>query len=146
MSVPPRQLYSASEIGKMNLPGLPKSKGRVIDRAKAEGWQFEERKDVGGVRRMYEIPEKYLAGTSYSEPVVLQAVTQVAGTVAGGSNRVDTGKLELAITALAGWEQKRNIQITPERRSAVIALLYEYLETHSEEGPEAMERVLRALG
>jgi hypothetical protein len=56
-----KKLYSASEIAAMHLPDLPATKARVIDRATGEGWPYEEKKGLGGTRRMYEIPTRYLA-------------------------------------------------------------------------------------
>lgn len=142
--MPQRQLFSALEIGQMGLPGLPKTKARVIDRARIEGWSYEEVKDIGGTKRLYEIPEKYLSGTS-RQPAIATSVPALAGTIVRGQ-KVDTERLELAITALSNWEAKRNIQIDAGRRSAIIALLYDYLMTHEEDGDEAMDLVLRAIG
>ncbi|MGO4380341.1 DNA-binding protein [Pseudoduganella sp. RAF53_2] len=140
------RLYSASEIAALALPGLPKSKPGVIARASAEGWKFETQKGIGGTKRLYEVPAKYFAGTVHARFEAARETAHVAGTVAGGTNKVDTEKLELAIRALTEWEKERNIQVSADRRPALIALLYEYLQNHLEEGPDAMQRVLRALG
>lgn len=140
-------LYSAAEIGAMGLLGLPRTKTAIIARAKAEGWPFEERKDLGGTKRMYKVPAKYVKskreGSRSTTPPQSQAV---AGTIVRGSSKVDLDKLELAMTALSNWEKKRAVEIDTERRSAVLALLYDYLVLHANEGEEAMDRVLRALG
>lgn len=132
----------------MGLVGLPRTKSAVIARAKAEGWRYEEKKDIGGTKRMYELPAKYLQSQAPapSPAPVLSTPAPVVGTVVSGTNKVDTEKLELAIRALTEWEQERNVQVSPERRPAVIALLYEYLEAHLDEGADAMQRVLRAIG
>lgn len=97
---------------------------------------------------MYELPEKYLKAISTNPPAPLQAGAQVVGTVAGGTNRVDTVKLELAIRALTEWEAERSIKVPDDRRPAVIAILYDYLQNAPElnEGEKAMAVVLRALG
>ena len=128
----------------MHLPGLPTTKARVIARAASEGWPFEEQKGIGGTRRMYELPAKYwpTQGTSVAAPMV----AKVIGTIAAGSAKVDTVKLELAIRALSEWESERGVHVSDERRPAVIAVLYEYLQNHEEDGEQAMSVVLRALG
>lgn len=135
--------YSAAEIAAMKLPGLPATKARVIQRATAEGWPYEEMKGVGGTRRMYSVPEKYLAGTSLAAPIA----AKVIGAIAAGSSKVDPVKLETAIRALNEWEIERNVKVNSDRRPAVIAILYDYLQNAEEEGgEEAMAVVLRALG
>lgn len=53
--------YTAAEIANMRLPGLPTTKANVLARANSEGWTYEEQKGVGGTRRLYEIPLRYLA-------------------------------------------------------------------------------------
>lgn len=55
-----KKLYSATEIAKMRLPGFPISRDNVRARAEREGWYCEERKGLGGGRRVYEIPAHYL--------------------------------------------------------------------------------------
>lgn len=138
--------YSAAEIAQMSLPGLPTTKSNVIVRAKNEAWAFVEEKGVGGTRRMYELPARYLAklpGTSYATP----EISKVVGHVAAGRSKVDTAKLELAMRALFEWERERDIKVADDRRPAVIALLYEHLEgIEAEEAQEAMAMVLRAVG
>lgn len=98
---------------------------------------------------MYEMPERYLtAVTSSSEggSPTSPALARVVGAVAGGTSKVDTKKLELAIRALDEWEQERNSRVSAERRPAVIALLYDHLQRAEEDGEDALELVLRALG
>jgi hypothetical protein len=138
-----KKLHSASEIALMKLPGLPHTKSSLITRAKREGWHYEEATGVGGTKRLYEIPQRYLANTSYAEPMV----AKVAGIIAAGSSKVDPALLEIAMRALTEWEAERHIQVDPERRPAVIAILYDYLQdAEAGAGAEAMAVVLRALG
>jgi hypothetical protein len=92
---------------------------------------------------MYSVPEKYLAGTSLAAPIA----AKVIGAIAAGSSKVDPVKLETAIRALNEWEIERNVKVNSDRRPAVIAILYDYLQNAEEEGgEEAMAVVLRALG
>ena len=138
-----RRMMSASEIAALKAPGLPISKVGVRALAEREGWPWEDKKGVGGTRRMYAIPEKYLAETSHAAP----QISKVVGHVAAGRSKVDTAKLELAMRALSEWEKERNIKVADDRRPAVIALLYEHLEgIEAEEAQEAMALVLRAVG
>jgi hypothetical protein len=134
-----RKLLSASEIASLKLPGLPTSKVAIISKAQREGWYFEEATGIGGTRRVYELPAKYVAGTSL-EP---SHAAQVAGTIAAGSSKVDQNKLALAIRALDEWERERGVKVSEERRPAVISVLYGYLERGE---AEELEVVLKALG
>lgn len=70
----------------------------------------------------------------------------VVGTIAAGTGEVDVRKLELAIQALDVWEETRNLKVASERRPAVIAVLYQFLVKSDQQGPEAVDVVLRALG
>ena len=55
-----KNLYSATEIAKMRLPGFPISRDNVRARAEREGWYCEYRTGLGGKWRVYEIPAHYL--------------------------------------------------------------------------------------
>lgn len=148
------KLLSASEIAKLKIPGVPTTRVAVNVMAKREGWEFETATGIGGTRRMYRLPARYaryLAPDAKIEPDaselrIEELPSNVIGTVAGGSKRVDVAKLELAIKALAEWETTRNLSIAAERRPAVIAILYDYLVKSEEEGGDGMEVVFRALG
>jgi hypothetical protein len=136
---------TAAEIAALKLDGLPTSKVGVRALADREGWPYEEVKGVGGTRRMYSVPEKYLAveGTSLAAPIA----AKVIGAIAAGSSKVDPVKLELAIRALSEWEVERQVKVAEDRRPAVIAILYDYLQNADVDGgEEAMAVVLRALG
>lgn len=58
------ELLSAQEIAEKRLPGVPTTKAAVHAMAKREAWYFEERTGVGGTRRVYQIPARYLPAKS----------------------------------------------------------------------------------
>lgn len=68
---------------------------------------------------------------------------KVAGSIAAGSRDVDWEKMDLAMRALDEWEQERGIKVAPERRSAVISVLYDYLVRGE---MKELGRVFKALG
>lgn len=72
-------------------------------------------------------------------------VSNVVGTVAGGSALVDARKLQLVIKAVTEWEDENNLDIDPERRSAVIAFLYDYMQKSGDDGEQALNEALRAI-
>lgn len=53
-------LFTAAEIARMRLPGLPTTKSSILSRAAKEGWRYEEQYGIGGIRKVFEIPEHYL--------------------------------------------------------------------------------------
>ena len=55
-----KKMYSASEIMGLDLPNMPATKAAIIKRAEKEGWAFAEETGLGGIRRLYEIPARYL--------------------------------------------------------------------------------------
>ena len=55
-----KKMYSAVEIAEMQIPNLPKTATNIRQRADREGWSFAEETGLGGVRRLYEIPPRYL--------------------------------------------------------------------------------------
>lgn len=144
-----KNLLSASEIAALKLPGLPATKVAITAVAMREGWYYEERKGLGGTRRVFDVPERYLQdsqgateGTSLATP----HVAEVAAAYIVGGARVEPAKLELVMRALQEWEQERSVKIAEERRPAVIALLYDYVQNAEGDAKDAMAVVFRALG
>ena len=58
------KMLSASEIRKLGLLGVPKTKPGIAAMAKREGWRSETRTGLGGTRVVYEVPARYFAGNS----------------------------------------------------------------------------------
>lgn len=56
-----KKLLSANEIAALQLPNMPTTKVGIRAVAERENWYFEEKKGLGGTRRLYEIPTRYLA-------------------------------------------------------------------------------------
>ena len=125
MSVPKKNSYSAAEIAAMHLPGLPTTKARIIERAASEGWKFEETTGRGGMRRQYEVPQKYLMPDG--DRMGQGASSGVVGTIAGG-HKADPHQLSLAVRALEEFLETEKLTIDPDRKGALIALLYDYLQ------------------
>ncbi|MCW3479703.1 hypothetical protein OL229_09030 [Neisseriaceae bacterium JH1-16] len=145
--MPEKNLYSANEIAGMKLSGLPSSKGKIIERAASEGWYFEERKGIGGTRRVYEIPARYLP-TEQSQEESAQArpaeqIGKVAGTIVAGSAQIDLEMLQLVEATLEEWLQSRGLRLKPDRRGAIVAVLYDYLAKGASQ--EDMVRMLKAM-
>lgn len=82
--------------------------------------------------------------TASSDPAA-GARQSVAGTIVAGSGRVDIALLEAAMEALAKFEAKRGVTIEAERRSAVIALLYDILAQEEDGSESRLETMFRAI-
>ncbi|HTD05885.1 hypothetical protein [Undibacterium sp.] len=70
----------------------------------------------------------------------------MAGTIAAGSAQVNPKLLALVVRAVDEWEQGRGEKISSERRSAVIAFLYDYTQKSSDKPEEALAFALQAMG
>ncbi len=70
----------------------------------------------------------------------------VSAAVVAGSSKIDPELLEIAAGAVRKWEETRRIKIAENRRSAVIAVLYNNLIEAETEGGDAMSTALESLG
>lgn len=138
-----KKLLSASEIAALKLPGLPGTKVGVRNLADREGWRYEERKGVGGTRRVYEVPARYVGQDTARTSLESPRIGKVVGAIAAGTAKVDTKKLTLAIRALDEWEKERGVKVSEDRRPAVISVLYGFLERGDD---EELAVLLKALG
>lgn len=120
----------------MRLPGLPTSRDNIRARAEREDWYSEETTGQGGVRRVYEIPARYLSEgaseTAQSAPGSHQSTEQgqlgsVVGTITPGGAGVDLETLQMVDAILEETLQKRGLRLKPERRAAVLAFLYDFI-------------------
>jgi hypothetical protein len=132
-----KKLYSAAEVAAMRLPGLPTSKAAVIARAKAEGWAYEEQTGVGGKRRAYELPAKYLSKEQ-------NHAATVVGTIAAGSAQIDPERMRVVVQALEDWCKARRADLPADRKAALISVLYDYVTKGA--GVDEVTRLLQAMG
>lgn len=70
--------YSAAELAGMSLPGLPRSKGKMLAKAEREAWKFVESTGKGGVRRHYLPPNEVIAAINERAAKQLVAVAPVS--------------------------------------------------------------------
>lgn len=123
------KMFSAREIGKMNLPGMPKSKPGIMAKARRECWPSETRTGFGGTSEVYKIPAYYLDGTEAKEagqPINRQETAKpaVARAVAGGQ-QANLALLQQVDTILEEVLQEKEVKLLPQRRGTVLAFLYD---------------------
>lgn len=142
-----KKRYSASEIAKMGLAGLPTSKQAVIARAASEQWPFEEQKGLGGTRRAYEIPARYLQGTGQEAPEAdpyekldeLKQIQQYAG-------MNDADLLEAIIEGVERWGKDMGEALTPARKATLISLFYRYFREEGAVDQNKLVDMLKKVG
>lgn len=144
------QLYSAAEIIEMNLPNLPTTKKGILNRADKEGWNFETRIGLGGVRKMFEIPAAYLPGyqplppeSPSKAPAAAIAERIASKAMDGEGDKIDPERLAYAISFLEEYLAERNIQIAPDRKSKVVISLYNLMKTN--ENAEDIRNLLKLV-
>lgn len=81
-------MYSAAEIADMGLPFLPKTKAAIIKKAEKEGWEVAEKIGLGGIRKMYVIPKRYINDDSDENGLSFQTITQAALSAHKASNQM----------------------------------------------------------
>ncbi|MFZ6675415.1 DNA-binding protein [Undibacterium sp. Xuan67W] len=144
-SIEKQKSFSASEIAAMNLPGLPKTIANIHARAKSEVWHYETKVGLGGVRKMYEIPAYYLPGYKLPEqaPKISDADRITAKATETFGSKIDPVRLSQAIRFLDAFLLEQNKQLSPERKSEVIIVLYNYLK--SNDSKEEVEQLLKLV-
>lgn len=145
-SIDPQKLYSASEIVGLALPGLPTTIANIHARAKKEDWYYETKIGLGGVRKLYRIPEFYLPGYvppgANNKPFrVLQeeaieehaeSTAKAAAAVMGA--QVDPERLALAIQYVDSYLLDHDVTLSPTRRSEIIVIVYNFLKGNTGQG------------
>lgn len=147
-----KRLFSASELAKMGLPGLPTSKGAIIARAESEGWRFEEQKGLGGTRRAYEVPARYF-GQPEDQGAAPGARSAVLNDVAGQKIRryltkndmTDSEIVESITLGVENWIKNNNLPENPEKKAALVALLFSYFRAEGGVTKEKLEEMLRKV-
>lgn len=126
----------------MRLPGLPTTKSNVISRAEKEGWRYEEQKGIGGTRRAYELPARYLSKDGSERHPEADDANKIVGTIVAGSAKVDTELLQLVVRTLKEWTRQRHIELPADKEAALIAVLYDYVSKGATE--EELANLLKA--
>ncbi len=126
-----KPFYSAAEIAKMRLPGLPTNRDNVRLTAERECWPFVEKSGRGGTRREYSPPEHVVA-------LIHRAVTQSMMENIGGevavqpatqfrqANLIETDAQRLRADARQGiltWLERIMAQCHVSREAAMTTLL-----------------------
>ena len=126
-------LFTAAEIARMRLPGLPTTKSSILSRAAKEGWRYEEQYGIGGIRKVFEIPEHYLvlahgetAGNAAYQNAEHYRVKRT-GAENDISGSVNTAKLTAAAQVVEKWDSEEKIGMSPDKKSAIIAIFYKIL-------------------
>lgn len=143
-----KKMYAASEIAKLKLPELPTTIPSIHARAQKEGWHYETKIGLGGMRKMYEIPERYFAtsdaASSQPAPIAPQERrAPVAGAILNGAI-VNSRQLASAMRALDEYLKENGLVIDePEVKAEIVAILYKYLQKDA--SGEDLQELLRVV-
>ena len=125
-------LFTAAEIARMRLPGLPTTKSSILSRVAREGWRYEEQYGIGGIRRVFEIPDRYLVAAHGS------VVGRMAGQETGrylirhdeaerDAAALDAGMLAEAAQVLEKWDLDERVGLPADEKGRLIAMCYKML-------------------
>ncbi|VWC57516.1 hypothetical protein BLA9940_02607 [Burkholderia aenigmatica] len=145
-----KRLYAASELAKMGLPGLPGSKAAIMAKADREGWRYEERSGRGGMHRAYEVPARYwVESGGIDQEVEAPRLNEVAGQKAKrylAQNRMtDSEIVEQIALGVENWIKNNGLTDSPERKAALVALLFSYFREEGGVTTEKLEEMLKKV-
>ena len=123
-SVLSKKLYSAAEIAKMAIPGLPATRANIGLKAEREGWYSEERIGIGGARKVYEVPPRYLERLALQEgePADQRGEPIKQPDIAAGG-AVDPALFKVAVR-LTEKMYARNPNYDPAMKAEIALLIY----------------------
>jgi len=122
----------------MHLDGLPATRENVQRRADREGWLFEERSGQGGRHKVYEIPERYLAGQE-APPKVPKSNNVVHLDLVREQRMLEIGR------AVDQWLMTSKLVMDLDKKYLLIQLLYRYFEREKELDKEKLADFIRKL-
>lgn len=142
-----KKLYTAAEIAQMRLSGLPTTKSSILARASKEGWYYEEQYGIGGVRKVFEIPDRYLLSDRRIKPGVMSARQDLEKYLIGDAEvqdersvNLDESKLAMAARIVEEWIEAEKLILTHKRKGRLIALLYKIVSRNAD--PEDLLKLL----
>ncbi|MCL1886975.1 MAG: hypothetical protein FWG01_03440 [Betaproteobacteria bacterium] len=134
-----KKLYTAAEIAQRRLSGLPTTKSSILARAAKEGWPYEEQYGIGGVRKVFEVPDRYLLSDKRIKQGVLSARQDLEKYLIGDAPiqneqtvNLDESKLALAARILEEWLEAEKLILSHEKKGRLIAILYKILARHAD--------------
>lgn len=126
-----KKLYTAAEIAKKRLSGLPTTKSSILARAAKEGWPYEEQYGIGGIRRVFDVPDRYLLSDNRIRQGVISArqdleryLVDHAASLNESSASVDESKLATAARIMEEWLESEKLVLSHEKKGSLIATLY----------------------
>jgi hypothetical protein len=143
-------LYSAAEIAAMRLPGLPTTKARVIERAASEGWYWEERTGLGGTRKVYDVPDRYVdtkkgnTAATRTDELLGQASTYIKEQREAG-NLDDAELIREVVLGVERWLERNKLHPDAEKKAALISLLFKYFKEDKGIDDAKLDKLLRAV-
>ncbi|WP_375591751.1 DNA-binding protein [Chitiniphilus eburneus] len=124
-----KTLFSAAEIARMKLPGLPGSRENVQRRAERENWYSEERTGRGGVHKVYEVPQRYRQQSgeeNATEGMRPQESKRILAGAIGPDGPLDAELMRAALN-VADWVYEQNPgRYRLDMKGDLVLILYRY--------------------
>ncbi|MDL2283845.1 hypothetical protein LJC19_01690 [Oxalobacter sp. OttesenSCG-928-P03] len=143
-----KKLYTAAEIAQRRLSGLPTTKSSILARAAKEGWRYEEQYGIGGIRKVFEVPDRYLLSDKRIRQSVLSARQDLEKYFVDDSAprndpavHLDESKLALAARIVEEWLEAESLALSHEKKGSLIALLYKIVARNPD--PEDLLKLMR---
>lgn len=142
-----KTLYSAAEILKMGISGLPTSRSSLLSRAQSEGWYSEERTGIGGTHKVYEIPARYLGSEAAgaSGDATQPSKTPQIASIAFAKTKEKRERMLLIMEALETFLAENNLKMAPERKVFLVDVLDRYFELEGVFSKEKLVETIKKL-
>ena len=123
-------------------------------RAEKEGWYSEGRTGLGGMRRVYEIPAQYLqnsapeSGSNVDTGLLdaqLEGMRKQMAEMGRTTQLDDMELLEAVIRGVERWIARNDLPPDPDKKAALVTLLYSYFKGVGQLDQGKLEELLKAV-
>ncbi|UVS96451.1 hypothetical protein EFP19_12300 [Burkholderia glumae] len=118
-------------------------------KAEREQWPYEEQSGLGGMRRVYEVPERYFSGNETMTEPRDHRIDEVAGQKVRRylhQNRMtDVELVEQIALGVENWIKNNGLEQNPEKKAALVALLFSYFRDEGAVTTDKLEDMLRKV-
>lgn len=140
---------SSADIAKLGLPDLPATKVAIAAKAIREQWPVKQSSGLGGQRRLFQIPDEYLPSDQRQDSggkELAQSAVSRAAQVRQEGGLGDDDLLRAVIVAVERWTKKNDAASdNPERKAALIALLFRYFQAEGKVDDAKIQELLKAV-
>ncbi|WP_175992343.1 hypothetical protein [Burkholderia vietnamiensis] len=153
---------TANEIAKLGLPGLPSTKVAIAARAEREKWPVKAATGLGGQRKVYKVPDRYIGSSDLSTDAaakrpagaydpeagsgaMLMAAAEYVAEARKKGEMTDADLIREVVLGVERWLERNHAHPDVEKKAALISLLFRYFQTDGVLDEAKMDQLLKAV-